>query len=101
MNKKALEASYMVSYRIAQTGKPHTIMEEFFLPSAADAVGVMLGERQKVSYRPYRHQTTPFLGALVPWLGTFSNTYCFAYEPVNFINYSLMSQRTWPAWRSS
>ncbi|XP_063049261.1 zinc finger BED domain-containing protein 5-like [Engraulis encrasicolus] len=47
MNKKALEASYMVSYRIAQTGKPHTIMEEFFLPSAADAVGVMLGEKAK------------------------------------------------------
>ncbi|KAL2097071.1 hypothetical protein ACEWY4_006278 [Coilia grayii] len=47
LNKKALEASYMVSYRVAQTGKPHTIMEEFFLPSAADAVGVMFGEKAK------------------------------------------------------
>lgn len=37
----------MVSYRVAQTGTPHTIMEDFFLPSAADAVGVMLGEKAK------------------------------------------------------
>ncbi|XP_060768837.1 zinc finger BED domain-containing protein 5-like [Neoarius graeffei] len=47
VNKKGLEASYMVSYRVAQTGKPHTIVEDFFLPAAADAVGVMLGEKAK------------------------------------------------------
>lgn len=37
----------MVSYRVAPTGKPHTITEEFFIPSAADMVGVMLGEKAK------------------------------------------------------
>ena len=44
INKKGLEASYMVSYRVARTGKPH-IVEEFILPAAA--VMTMLGEKAK------------------------------------------------------
>ena len=37
----------MVSYRVAKTGKPHTIVEDLILPAAADMVGAMLGEKAK------------------------------------------------------
>lgn len=46
-NKKALEASYRVSYRIAKTGKPYTIAEELILPAAQDIVNIMFGEKEK------------------------------------------------------
>uniref|UniRef100_A0A674C2Q6 DUF4371 domain-containing protein n=1 Tax=Salmo trutta TaxID=8032 RepID=A0A674C2Q6_SALTR len=45
INKKGLEESYMVSYRVARTGKPHTIVEDLILPAAADMAGTMLGEK--------------------------------------------------------
>ena len=45
INKKGLEASYMVSYRVARTGKPHTIVEYLILPVAAYMAGTMLGEK--------------------------------------------------------
>ena len=50
VNRKGLEASYMVSYRVAKTGKPHTIVEDLILPAAADMVGAMLGEKAKKNY---------------------------------------------------
>ena len=37
INEKGLEASYMVSYRVARTGKLHTIVEDL-IPA-----GIMLG----------------------------------------------------------
>jgi hypothetical protein len=40
----------MVSYRVARTGKPHTIVDDFILPAAADMAGTMLGERPKKLY---------------------------------------------------
>lgn len=43
-NKQALEASYLVSLRIAQTGKPHTIGETLILPAAKDLVTSILGQ---------------------------------------------------------
>ena len=42
INRNGLEAFHMVSYRVARTGKPHTIVEDFFLPAAADIAGTML-----------------------------------------------------------
>ena len=39
INKKGLEASYMVIYRVAKTGKPHTIVEDLILPAAEDMAG--------------------------------------------------------------
>ena len=42
-NSQALEASYLVSLRIAQTGKPHTIGESLILPAAKDIVSSILG----------------------------------------------------------
>ena len=42
-----LEASYMVSYRVARTCKPHTIVEDLILPAAADMAWTMLGEKAK------------------------------------------------------
>jgi hypothetical protein len=33
----------MVSYRVARTGKPHTIVVDLILPAAADMVVTMLG----------------------------------------------------------
>ncbi|CAI5657525.1 unnamed protein product, partial [Oreochromis niloticus] len=47
MNKNRLQASYMVSYRVAKTNKPHTIVEDLILPAALDMVGTMLGEKAK------------------------------------------------------
>ena len=41
---------YMVSYRVARTGKPHTIAEGLLLPGATDMAGTMLGEKDKNNY---------------------------------------------------
>lgn len=38
-----MEASFLVSLRIAKCGKPHTIGEELILPAAKDMVTCMLG----------------------------------------------------------
>ena len=43
--KKGLEASHMVSYRVARAGKPHTIVEDLIIPAAMDMAGIMLGEK--------------------------------------------------------
>jgi hypothetical protein len=37
----------MVHYRVARTGKPHTIVEDIIIPAAVDMVVTMLGERDK------------------------------------------------------
>jgi hypothetical protein len=37
----------MVSYRVARTGKPHTIVEDLILPDAAELAGTMLVEKAK------------------------------------------------------
>lgn len=47
VNKKALEASYRVSYRIAKSGKPYTIAEELIAPAAQDIAAIMFGEKEK------------------------------------------------------
>ncbi len=47
VNRSGLQASYMVSYRVAKTGKPHTIVEDLIVPAATDMVGTMLGEKAK------------------------------------------------------
>ena len=49
MNKKGLEVSYMVSYWVGMTGKPHTIVEDLILPAAVDMAGTMLGEKARIS----------------------------------------------------
>jgi hypothetical protein len=41
--EKAVEASFLVSLRIAKCGKPYTIGEELILPAAKDMVTCMLG----------------------------------------------------------
>jgi len=40
-NADALEASFQISYRIAKSGKNHTIGENLILPSIKDAVSCM------------------------------------------------------------
>lgn len=42
--EKAMEASFLVSLRIAKCGKPHTISEELSLQASTDIVTCMLGE---------------------------------------------------------
>ena len=42
--KKGIEASYMVSYRVAWTGKAHTTVVDLILPAAVNMSGIMLGE---------------------------------------------------------
>ena len=51
INKKGLEALYMVSYRVARTDKPHTIVEDFILPAAAIWLEQCWGKRPKKLYR--------------------------------------------------
>ena len=43
VSSQALEASYLVTLQIAQTGKAHTIGENLILPAAKDIVGCLLG----------------------------------------------------------
>ena len=43
-DKQVLEASYLVSLRISQTGKPHTIGETLIIPVANDLVTSILGQ---------------------------------------------------------
>ena len=45
-SKAAIEASYIVAYRVAQMMKPHTIAEELILPCLKDVVRTMLGVEQ-------------------------------------------------------
>lgn len=44
VNKKALIASYKVSYKIARCKKPHTVGEELILPAAIEIVETMFGD---------------------------------------------------------
>ncbi|KAL3978913.1 hypothetical protein ACER0C_017463 [Sarotherodon galilaeus] len=62
MNKNRLQASYMVSYRVAKTNKPHTIVEDLILPAALDMVGTMLGEKAKKTI-----QSIPSSNNTVSW----------------------------------
>jgi hypothetical protein len=48
--KKGLDATYVVSYRVARTGKTYTILDYFILPAAADMAGTMLGEKANKNY---------------------------------------------------
>ncbi|XP_039213888.1 zinc finger BED domain-containing protein 5-like [Crotalus tigris] len=43
-NIAAIEASYVVTLRIARAMKPHTIAEELLLPAAKDIVRLMIGD---------------------------------------------------------
>ena len=43
-SEKALRASFEVSYRIAQTRKPHTIAESLVLPAAMDMTRILCGK---------------------------------------------------------
>ena len=49
INRKGLEESYMVSYRVARTGKPHTTVEDLILPAAVDMAGTIMGEQAQKS----------------------------------------------------
>lgn len=43
-NEKATEASFLLSYRIARAGKPHTIAEDLIKPCMKEIVSCVLGE---------------------------------------------------------
>jgi hypothetical protein len=45
INSKVLEASYLLSLRIAKTGKPHSIGENLLLPAINDVVKTMFGNK--------------------------------------------------------
>ena len=50
-NEAALEASYRIAYRIAQTKKPHTIGEELIKRCLLEATKLGLGEQQSNKFR--------------------------------------------------
>ena len=54
INDKATKASYLLSLRIAQVGKPHTIGETLDLPSIQDAGSVVW---RKICKRNYDNST--------------------------------------------
>jgi hypothetical protein len=106
INKKGLEASYMVSYWVARTGKPHTIVEDLILPAAADMAGTMLGEKANKNYtdnvfiKQHCFTTHPWHGRRCFETITALHTFTFksfsrrSYpEPVNDMRYSWMSQQ--------
>ena len=101
INMKGLEASYMVSYRVARTVKPHTIVQEVITPAAADMAGTMLGGKGPKSYTVNVFIKQQFHDTSVTWHEMFLNNDCFASKPVNYMLYSRMSQQTWRAWHSS
>ncbi|XP_034837910.2 zinc finger BED domain-containing protein 5-like [Maniola hyperantus] len=43
-NENATKASFMLSYKIARAGKPHTIAEDFLKPCMTEVVACLLGE---------------------------------------------------------
>ena len=45
-NEAALEASYQIALRIAQTKKPHTIGEDLMKPCILEAAKAVFGEQQ-------------------------------------------------------
>ena len=59
--------SYMVSYRVARTGKSHAIVEDLILPAATDMSGAMFGEKAQKTIQTMTSSTTLFHGASVTW----------------------------------
>ncbi|GFT73229.1 zinc finger BED domain-containing protein 5 [Trichonephila clavipes] len=59
INEKATEASYLVSYRIAQAGEAHTIAENLIKPCVLDITKCMLDEKsaKHVSTAPLSNDT--------------------------------------------
>ncbi|XP_026508959.1 zinc finger BED domain-containing protein 5-like [Terrapene carolina triunguis] len=55
----ALRASYFMSYRVAKTGEPHTITEDFLIPAMKAVVKCMLGEKaeEKLDSIPLSNDT--------------------------------------------
>lgn len=51
-NKAALEVSYRIALRIAQTKKPHTIGEYLIKPCLLEATKLVLGKQQSNKLRP-------------------------------------------------
>jgi hypothetical protein len=51
-NAAAVEASYLVTQRIAKVKKQHTIVEELILPCAKDVVSVMMGGEFLIKLQP-------------------------------------------------
>ena len=94
MNKKGLEASYMVSYQVARTGKPHTIMEDLILPAAADMAGTMLGGKAKKTIQVIPSSSNTVSQCISDMAGDVLKQLLLPYKPVNFRRYSWMSH-TW------
>lgn len=59
VNEKATEASYLVSYKIAQTGESHTIAETLIKPCTFELVKCMLDEKsaKQISVVPLSNDT--------------------------------------------
>ncbi|GBP27321.1 Zinc finger BED domain-containing protein 5 [Eumeta japonica] len=66
-NEKATEASYLVSYRIAQTGEAHTIAENLMKPRVLDITKCMLDEKSAKHLLLCRYQTILFHGESMIW----------------------------------
>jgi hypothetical protein len=71
INENAVYASYLISLRIARSGKPHTIGEDLVLPSIKDAVGTMFGEKEvkEIERIPLSNNTvTRRIDEMAEWL---------------------------------
>lgn len=71
INEKAVYASYLISLRIARSGKPHTIGEDLVLPSIKDTVGAMFGEKEgkEIERIPLSNNTVARrIGEMAEWV---------------------------------
>ena len=91
----------MVSYRVAKTGKPHTIVEDFILPATVDMTGTMLGEKAQKTIQTMPPSNNTVSRRISDMAGDILKQLLFSIQSSEFYALQLISQQTWQAWHSS
>jgi hypothetical protein len=86
----------MVSYQVARTGKPHTIVEELILRSAGDMAGTMLGEKNKKTIQTMSSSNNTVSRRISDMAGDVLKQLMLRIQASDSMCYSWMSQQTWP-----
>ena len=89
----------MVSYRLARTGNPHTIVEYLILPAAADMAWTILGEKAQKTIQTITSSNNTVSRRINDMAGDVLKQLLLCVQASEF--YSWMSQQTWLAWHSS
>ena len=83
----------MVSYRVARTDKPHTIVEDLILPAATDMAGTMLGEKAQKTIQTMSSSNNTVSQHTSDMAGDVLKQLLLRIQ-VNSMRYSWMSQST-------